>query len=387
MALHSYAGLIFKGKELSMRFIHLSDLHIGKRLNGFSLLEDQEYILLKIIEIIDDKKPQAVIIAGDVYDKSVPSAEAVALFDSFLVRLLKRNIEVFVISGNHDSAERIAFGSKIMDAAGIHMSPVYAGHVEPVELRDEYGSIFVYSMPFIKPVNVRKFFGEDIESYDDAMKAAVEEMGIDKNARNVIVTHQFVTGAERSESEEITVGGTDNIDAGIFGDFDYVALGHIHKPQMIGREEVRYCGTPLKYSFSEAGHEKSVTVVDMNGKGDIDISKVPLVPVRDLRIVKGNFDEVMAGEISEDYMQVILTDEEDIFDAVNKLRNIYPNIMKLDYDNRRTRSQANLDVIENIEELHPAELFAQFYEEQNGQPMSEEQEKYVKDLVESIWRA
>ena len=370
-----------------MRFIHLSDLHIGKRLNGFSLLEDQEYILLKIIEIIDDKKPEAVIIAGDVYDKSVPSAEAVALFDSFLVRLLKRNLEVFVISGNHDSAERIAFGSKIMDAAGIHMSPVYNGHVEPVALSDEYGSLFIYSLPFVKPVNVRKFFGEEIESFDDAMKAAISEMGIDKESRNILITHQFVTGAERSESEEIMVGGTDNIDAGIFEGFDYVALGHIHKPQKIGREEVRYCGTPLKYSFSEAGHEKSVTVIDMSEKGNVEISTVPLCARRDLRIIKGTFDEVMKGEYSEDYIQVILNDEDDIFDAVNKLRNVYPNIMKLDYDNNRTRSQANLEIIENIEELHPADLFAQFYEEQNGQPMSSEQEEYVKDLVESIWRA
>ena len=230
-----------------MKIMHLSDLHLGKRVNEFSMLEDQEYILTKIINIIDEQEPQVVIIAGDVYDKSVPSAEAVELFDDFLVRLSKRNLKVFVISGNHDSAERIAFGGRLMDKSGIYMSPVYNGKVEPITLADDYGEVNFYMLPFVKPSNVRRFYPEyEIGSYTDAIKAAIDTMNMDANKRNVLITHQFVTGALRSESEEISVGGTDNVDANVFEDFDYVALGHIHRAQKCGSEFIRYSGTPLK---------------------------------------------------------------------------------------------------------------------------------------------
>lgn len=374
-----------------MKFLHLSDLHIGKRVNEFSMLEDQEYILTKIINIIDDEKPEAVVIAGDVYDKSVPSAEAVQLFDDFLCRLAQRKLQVFVISGNHDSAERMAFGGRLMDISGVHMSPVYNGKVEAISLDDEFGRVNFFMLPFVKPANVRRFFEDaQIESYTDAIRVAVENMNVNADERNVIVTHQFVTGAEKCESEEISVGGSDNVDATVFDCFDYVALGHIHGPQNIGSERVRYCGTPLKYSFSEAKHKKSVTVVEMGAKGSLEIRTVPLEPKRDMREIRGKYDEIALrknydGTNRDDYMRITLTDEDDIPDAIGKLRVIYPNIMKLDYDNMRTRSSAKLDIIENIEQRSPLDLFAEFYEKQNKQPMTDEQSEFMKSIIESIW--
>lgn len=374
-----------------MKFLHLSDLHIGKRVNEFSMIEDQEYILTKIINIIDNEKPDAVIIAGDVYDKSVPSAEAVQLFDDFLCRLAQRKLQVFVISGNHDSAERMAFGGRLMDVSGVHMSPVYKGKVEAISLDDEFGKVNFWMLPFVKPANVRRFFEDaQIESYTDAVRVAVENMNVNADERNVIVTHQFVTGAEKCESEEISVGGSDNVDASVFDVFDYVALGHIHGPQNIGSERVRYCGTPLKYSFSEAKHKKSVTVVEMGEKGSLEIRTIALEPKRDMREIKGTYDEVTFKENyintnTNDYMHITLTDEEDIPDAIGKLRVIYPNLMKLDYDNKRTRSSVKLDIIENIEQRSPLDLFAEFYEKQNNQPMTDVQSEFMKSLIESIW--
>lgn len=374
-----------------MKFLHLSDLHIGKRVNEFSMLEDQEYILTKIINIIDNEKPDVVIIAGDVYDKSVPSAEAVQLFDDFLCRLAKRKLQVFVISGNHDSAERMAFGGRLMDISGVHMSPVYNGKVEAISLDDEFGKVNFYMLPFVKPANVRRFFEDaEIESYTDAVRVAVENMNVNAEERNVIITHQFVTGAEKCESEEISVGGSDNVDASVFDSFDYVALGHIHGPQNICSEKVRYCGTPLKYSFSEAKHKKSVTVVEMGEKGSLEIRTVALEPKRDMREIKGTYAEITLKDNyintnTDDYMHITLTDEEDIPDAIGKLRVIYPNLMKLDYDNKRTRSSAKLDIIENIEQRSPLDLFAEFYEKQNNQPMTDEQSEFMTTLIESIW--
>ena len=374
-----------------MKLIHLSDLHLGKRVNEFSMLEDQEFILTKIINIIDGEKPDAVIIAGDVYDKSVPSAEAVQLFDDFLCRLAKRKLHVFVISGNHDSAERMAFGGRLMEMSGVHMSPVCNGNVEPISLEDEFGRVNFYMLPFVKPANVRRFFEDaEIESYTDAVRATVESMNVNTAERNVIITHQFVTGAERSESEEISVGGSDNVDASVFDCFDYTALGHIHGPQNIGSERIRYCGTPLKYSFSEAKHKKSVTVVDLREKGNLEVRTVALEPKRDMREIKGTYAEITLKENyintdTDDYMHITLTDEDDIPDAIGKLRVIYPNLMKLDYDNNRTRTCAKLDIIENIELRSPLDLFSEFYENQNNQPMTDGQSAFMESLIESIW--
>ena len=374
-----------------MKFIHLSDLHIGKRVNEFSMLEDQKYILRVILGIIDEEKPDGVLIAGDVYDKSVPSAEAVQLLDDFLCRLAGRKLPTYIISGNHDSAERLSFGSRLMDMSGIHLSPVYDGTMTSFTMSDDYGDVNIYMLPFIKPIHVRRFFPEaEIESYTDAIRTAIENTDIDKAQRNIIVTHQFVTGAARSESEEISVGGSDNVDASVFDDFDYVALGHIHGPQKIGRETVRYCGTPLKYSFSESGHKKSVTVIEMAEKGNTVIRAVPIIPKRDMREIKGRYEEIVLkesyeGTSTDDYMHITLTDEEDIPDVMNKLRKIYPNIMKLDYDNKRTRNAAAASMAEDIERKSPLDLFADFYEKQNGQPLSAVQTEFIKSLAEEIW--
>ena len=374
-----------------MKLIHLSDLHLGKRVNEVSMIEDQEYILTAIIRIIDEQRPDALIIAGDVYDKSVPSAEAVSLLDDFLYRLSKRGIPVFIISGNHDSAERLAFGGRLMEGAGIYVSPVYSGTTEPVVLNDEHGPVRFWLLPFIKPVNVKRWYPEEnISSYTDALRVAVEKLNVDYTERNVLVTHQFVTGASTCESEEITVGGSDNVDAELFAGFDYVALGHIHGPQNIGSERIRYCGTPLKYSFSETGHCKSLSVVELGAKGEFKLQTIPLIPKRDMREIKGNYNELASksfyeGSKTDDYLHVILTDEEDVPEAVGRLRTIYPNIMKLSYDNTRTRSSNHIAAVEDMQQKSPLQLFEELYENMNNKPMSEEQRSFSRELIEKIW--
>ena len=374
-----------------MKFIHLSDLHLGKRVYDFNLTEDQKYILKEILKVIDTENPDAVLIAGDIYDKSVPSTEAVELLDEFLYQLSGRDLQVFLISGNHDSPERLAFASRLISRTGIHLSPVYNGAVEPIVLTDEFGPVNVYLLPFVKPVHVRRFFpDENIESYNDALRTAVEALDIDRSERNILVTHQFVTGAIRSDSEEISVGGTDNVDAAVFDGFDYVALGHIHGPQNIGSERIRYCGTPLKYSFSEAKHQKSVTVIDLEDKESISVRTVPLHPLRDMREIEGTYEELTyrpnyEGTKTDDYIHITLTDEEDIPDAIGKLRLIYPNLMSLDYNNSRTRSAGMLSDLEELQNKSPLVLFEEFYEQQNGRPMSEQQENFVRKIMENIW--
>lgn len=373
-----------------MKFVHLSDLHLGKRVNGYSMIEDQKYILIKILNVIDEQKAEAVVIAGDVYDKPIPPTEAVQLFDDFLFRLVERNLQILVISGNHDSPERIAFGSRFMDKSGVHMSQVYNGKNDLVELKDKYGKVNFYMLPFVKPSNVRRFFeDEEINTYTDAVRVAVSHMNVNKKARNVIITHQFVTGAQRSESETIAVGGTDNVDSYVFDDFDYVALGHIHRPQNVGKNTVRYCGTPLKYSFSEISHKKSVTVVEMKEKGNIKVSTVELTPKLDMREIKGTYEELTfkknyENTNTEDYLHIILTDEEDVADAVAKLRCVYPNLMKLDYDNTRTRNSFALTQAEETEKKTDTELLSEFFEKQNGKPLSDEQFEYAANLFEQI---
>ena len=374
-----------------MKLIHISDLHIGKRVNEISMIEDQEYILHQILQIVDDEKADAVLIAGDVYDKSVPSAEAVTLFDDFLCRLAKRKIPTLIISGNHDSPERLAFGNRLMEESGIFISPVYDGSVSTFTLSDENGDVDFWLLPFLKPAHVKRYFPDaGIESYTDAVRVAVEKMGIDTAKRNVLLTHQFVTGASTCESEEISVGGSDNVDASVFEDFDYVALGHIHGPQNIGSNQIRYCGTPLKYSFSEETHHKSVTVVNLAKKGDLELQLRPLTPRHDLRSIRGTFEELTSksfyeGTATDDYLHIILTDEEDVPEAIGKLRIIYPNLMKLSYDNTRTRTNQVIEGAEDVQRKSPLELFDELYELQNNQPMSEEQRSFTQELIESIW--
>ncbi len=374
-----------------MKFIHLSDLHLGKRVNEFSMIEDQEYILTKIINVIDEEEPDGVLIAGDVYDRTIPSEDAMKLWDNFLIKLAKRKVPVYAISGNHDSAVRFADHSKLVETTGIHLAPVFNGEVEMVSVEDKDGKVNIYMLPFVKPVVVRQFFPEEeIKDYTDACRVVVEHMNVNEKERNILIAHQFVTGAARCESEEVVVGGLDNVDASVFDVFDYVALGHIHGKQSIGRETVRYCGTPLKYSFSEKDHQKSVSVVEIGKKGEVAIREIPLVPKHDLREIKGTYEELTCkknydGTPVDDYIHAVLTDEDDIPDAMGKLQIIYPNLMKLSYDNKRTRENRKIEDIQDIEKKSELELFEEFYEMQNNQGMSEEQRAFASDLIQSIW--
>lgn len=373
-----------------MKLIHLSDLHIGKRVNEFSMAEDQKYILNQILEIIDREQPDCVVIAGDVYDKSIPSAEAVQILDDFLTRLAGRKIPTAMISGNHDSPERLSFGAQLMKESGIYVSPVYDGQVQSIGFADEYGEVRVYLLPFLKPATVRHVYEEEtVESYQDAVETAISHLPLDTSCRNVLVAHQFAAGASRCESEEMSVGGIDQMDVSVFDDFDYVALGHIHSPQSAGRPAVRYCGTPLKYSFSEAGQQKSVSVVELFEKGRVEIREVPLTPLRDMRKIRGTYLELTArsfyqGTNTEDYIQAILTDEEDIPDGMQKLRIIYPNLMRLEYDNRRTRENRQIQQAADAEEKSEAELFSQLYELQNNQPLDEEQKQFLEAVIRQV---
>ena len=374
-----------------MKFFHLSDLHLGKRVNEFSMLEDQWDILQKIVVFAKEHKPDAVLIAGDVYDKSMPIVEAVQLLDRFLVWLNELGITVFIVSGNHDNAERVAFGAELLKNSSVHIVQSYNGKIAPVTLSDGYGDINIWMLPYLKPSLIRRHFPDrDVNTYSDAISAALSNANLDISARNVLIAHQFVTGAITSESEEISVGGSENVDGSVFDGFDYVALGHIHRPQQICRETIRYSGTPLKYSFSEASHTKSVTVVDMDGKGEIKITELPLAPLRDMREVRGTYNEIMnrnsyRGTNTDDYIHIVLTDEQDEPDAISKLRNVYPNLMRLEYDNKRTRAASSFETVASTEKKTPSQLFGELFEMQNGQPMSEDQSKYVTNLFNEIW--
>ena len=374
-----------------MKLMHISDLHLGKIVNGFSMLEDQKYILEQILSMAEAERPDGVLIAGDVYDKRVPAAEAVGVLDGFLTRLADI-CPVFVISGNHDSAERLAFGGRLMTAAGVYVSPVYDGTVRTVQLRDEFGPVHIHLLPFLKPVQVRRFFPEaEITNYTEAVGAALSCIDLADGVRHVLVTHQLVTGAQSCESEELSIGGSENVDAEVFGGFDYVALGHLHGPQRAGGDHIRYCGTPLKYSFSEVHHRKSVTLVTLGEKGDTKIETRELHPMRDLKEIRGTYQELMARsfyqdtDLPESYLHITLTDEEDVPEALHRMRLVYPLIMKLDYDNTRTRSHQNpLDQRVDARQT-PLELFRQLYETQNNQPMSRQQDAFLAKLIESIW--
>ena len=375
-----------------MKIIHLADLHIGKRVNEFSMIDDQKHILNQILEIIDKEKPDAVIIAGDVYDKQVPSIEAVELLDSFISDISKRKTTTFIISGNHDSAERLAFGSSLMAMGKIYISPVYNGKISKYTLKNDFGSANFYLLPFVKPNHVKRFFpDEKIESYTDAIRVVVDNLKLDTSEINILIAHQFVTGASRTESEEISVGGLDNVDASVFEDFDYVALGHIHRPQKIGTERIRYCGTPLKYSFSEVNDTKSVSIIEINSKEDFNLRMIPLIPKRDMRKIRGTYEELITktsyeSTNTDDYIHVTLTDEFNVVDAIQKLRVIYKNIMKLEYDNMRTRESRKINLDDMvIENKNPLEIFSEFYKLQNNKEMDNEQKEIIKKIMEEVW--
>ena len=373
-----------------MKFAHIADLHIGKRVHDFSMLEDQRYILEEMLGIFAEEKVDGVLIAGDVYDKTVPSAEAVQVFDDFITKLAKMERPVYMISGNHDSAERLAFGAQLFENNGVYISPVYEGEVKKVEVEDVYGTVNIWLLPFLKPATVRHALQrEDINTYEEGVVAALQGCEIDTEQRNILVAHQFVTGADRSDSEETSVGGLDNVSAEVFEDFDYVALGHIHRAQKMGRETLRYSGTPLKYSFSEADHKKSVTILELLEKGRVEIHVVPLVPRRDMRKMRGTYMEVTAKdayteENKMDYLQITLTDEEDVPGALQKLRTVYPNLMRLEYDNARTRENREVQAVEAQEQKSELELFEEFYELLNNESMKDEQVEFVEKLIQDL---
>lgn len=377
-----------------MKILHTSDLHIGKRANEYALLEEQEFVLKQIIDIAQSEKPDAIILAGDIYDKSIPSAEAVSLFDDFLVNLAKLGKDIFIISGNHDSAERIAFASRIMEASKIHLSPVFNGKIAPIILNDGETELAVYMLPFIKPAIVQHFAdeGTEIKTYDEAMRYIISQMGIDKTRRNILVTHQFITNAERTESEDVMVGGLDNIDASAFDSFDYVALGHLHRPQSCGKETIRYSGSPLKYSFSEVNDKKSVTIIEINGEETPIITERPLTPLHEWFDLRGSYDELTAKTFydgkgyQEAFVRITLTDEDDIPDGMRKLKSIYHRLMELRYDNKRTRAgMTSIGKPMDVEALQPDKLFGDLFEKQNGQALSEEQKRYMNETIETIF--
>ena len=375
-----------------MRFLHLADLHLGKRVCEFSMLDDQRFILEQVLALLDTHPVDGVLLAGDLYDKPVPPAEAVRLLDWFLTRLAERGLPVFAISGNHDSADRIAFGARLLAGSRVYVSPVFAGPPAPVTLTDEYGPVDIWLLPFLKPAAVRHVYpDEKIESFQDALGCVLRRCTPDPGRRNVLVAHQFVAGASLCDSEEPSVGGVDSVGADLFDGFDYVALGHLHSPQKVGRETLRYAGSPLKYSFSEVHQKKAALFVTLGPKGSVSVESVPLTPRHEMRQLRGSYMELTdrrayEGTDTEDYLRVTLTDEQDVPDALARLRVIYPNLMQLDYDNCRTRARQAPQSAARACSKTPLEHFAAFYEMQNGQPLSDQQAAFCQALIEEIWK-
>ena len=368
-----------------MKLFHISDLHLGKRVSEFSLLEDQAYILEQILSLVDREKPHAVLVAGDVYDKAVPGVEAVRLWDYFLWQLATRGVPTLIISGNHDSPERMAFGERIMCKGGVYLAPVFDGTLSPITLTDEHGDVDFYLLPFVKPVHVRQCFPDaEIATYTDAIRHVVSQIPLRTTCRNVLLAHQFVAGALSCDSEDIVIGGLDHVDVSVFDPFDYVALGHLHSPQGVGCDALRYCGSPLKYSFSESEQTKSVTCIQLAQKGEAAIQLLPLTPLREMRTLRASFQDITATP-SEDYVHVVLTDEDAIPDAASRLRAFFPNLAKLSYDNARTRTQAAVFLPRQVARQSPLTLFCEFYEAQNGRPPSPQQAHYLTQLVQQIW--
>jgi len=376
-----------------MKIIHLSDLHLGKIVLEQSMIEDQKYILNEIINIITKEDVQVVLISGDIYDRSIPTVEAVNLLDEFLTKLTDMNLKVYIITGNHDSKDRLNFASKILESKNLYIEGTYTGNLKCLTLKDEYGDLNIYMLPFVKPADVKPYFEKDIDSYEEAVRLIIEKENIDKNERNIILAHQFVTSGldspERSDSENLSLGGIDNVDVSVFDNFDYVALGHIHGPQKLKRDTVRYAGSPLKYSFSECNHKKSVPIIDF--KNDVSYKLEPLKPIRDMREIKGPIDKLLSEEVykhtnTEDYIKAILTDEENIYDAISKVRKIYPNVLRLEIENNKTAINLNSKTAAtgNIKERTGLELFSEFYLNQNNTTLNDKQIEIMNTIIKEV---
>lgn len=376
-----------------MKFIHLADLHLGKRVNEFSMLEDQKYVLAQVIALADEEQAEGLLIAGDIYDRQVPPIEAVKLFDDFLTKMSQRGVPVYMIGGNHDSIERVSFGARLMSGSGIYMATEYDGTVDKVTVQDAYGAIDIWLLPFIKPAQVRAVWGEEaemIKTYQDAVSFVMDRLVRDEKRRNILLAHQFVAGGTVCDSEEHAVGGLDQVDVSCFGGFDYVALGHLHGAQQAGTDTVRYAGTLLKYSFSEVNHKKNITVVNLREKGNVEIYTKPVSPLHEMRQIRGSYAEVTnranyENTDTKDYVRITLTDEEDVFDAIGKLRTIYPNLMKLDYDNTRTRQDRAVTVPGEETKKDPLTLTEELFFMQNNRLMSDAQRDYMREIIRRVW--
>lgn len=376
-----------------MKFLHLSDLHIGKSINGFSMLEEQQNAFKQVIEYINLERPDAVVIAGDIYDRTIPGVEAVRTFDNFLTEMSSLEVAVLIISGNHDSPERLNYASRLLTDKKLYIYSAFNGQMQKIIFKDEYGEINFWLLPFIKPSSVRGMTLEiEIESYDDMLKAILENACIDYSKRNVLISHQFYikngVNAVRAESELSAIGGIDAIDAGLVEQFDYVAAGHLHCPQSVGSDNIRYSGSPIKYSFSEWRQKKTISLVELKQKGELSILELPILPIHDMREIKGELEALMNDEISsladkDDYLRVVLTDEDEIIDPMGKLKTVYKNVMSLDFENLRTSIDIGSIIGDagKVEKLSPYELFSEFFLESQGSTMSEEQAEIVRELL------
>ena len=371
-----------------MRIIHTSDLHLGKKVHEYSMIEDQAFILDRIIDNVKRQEADALLISGDVYDKSLPSEAAINLLNDFLIALSEMDLPVFIIPGNHDSADRLSFGNWLMAKSSVFIQGPYTGKIRPHYLHDEFGKLAIYSLPFIRPSAIKSFFPDrQVDSYEDAVRLCIEDMDIDRNIRNIILAHQFVAGASRTDSEILSLGGTDSISPSLFKDFDYVALGHIHRPQKMGADHIRYSGSPLKYSISEQDDKKSLVQIDLLDKGNIGLSFLPLKPLRDLREIRGKYDQILLKDNykntnTDDYVHIVLEDELEVPNAMANLSLVYPNILKLDYDNLRTQAESGVKSLSAIEKRSEMDLLREFYLAQNGVEMS----TYQEDLSISIFK-
>lgn len=379
-----------------MKILHLADLHLGKRVNEMSMIEDQKYILDQIITLIKEESVGIVLLCGDIYDKSIPTIEAIHLLDEFLDQLSKMAIKVLMISGNHDSIDRLSFGKSLFTRSNLYIASQFENEIEKITVKENGITVNFYMLPFVKSAYISHIFQLQTDSYEECFRYLIEHTKIDEEETNILLSHQFVTAnkknPELSDSETSSLGGIDNIDFHIFDPFDYVALGHIHKPQAMGREMVRYAGSILKYSFSEIHMDKKATILTIDAKKEISLSFHPLKPLRDMREIECSLEEFLKKQCEignqEDYMHVILTDEEQILDAIGKVRTIYPNVMQISFKNRRHMKQLESAQIkkDQISDQSPAELFEQFYKMQNHIDLDEKRLQLVLSVFEEVIR-
>ena len=367
-----------------MKFAHLADLHIGKKLNGISLLEDQRYVLNQVVDIVKKEKVDGILLAGDIYQTSQPSSEALSLFDEFLGNLVKANIPCYMISGNHDSEQRIAYFSRLIRKANVFTNELFNGTIQTIKVEDEYGELNIHLLPFIKPIDLKKYYpDEKIDTYQKMMELVIASSNIDYSQRNILLCHQFITGAVTSDSEVFAIGTLDNINHQVFENFDYVALGHLHHPQHVGKDTIRYSGSLLKYSLSEINSNKSITIVDVKEKGNVGIDKKPLIPPHEMRELKGYYKDLMKEAYSEDYISVILEDDVVLPDAYLSLMTNFPNMISY-------RLNKNNEVYDHYELLDMdnksvLDLFTDFYRGQNNDLMpSNEQLDLIKRIIDEI---